>query len=56
MLFEIEVSDGFFATTFTGGFEAESKEAAINDAKEYYAMELGTKEDEIKIISVIEIG
>lgn len=56
MLYEIEVSDGFFPTTFKGEFEAESKEAAINEAREYYAAELGITENEVKIISVIEKG
>lgn len=56
MLYEIEVSDGFFPTTFKGEFEAESMEVAIDEAREYYATELGTTENEVKIISVIEIG
>lgn len=55
MLYEIEVSDGFFPTTFKGLFRAESKEAAVAEAKEDYAMELGTTEDEIEIISVREM-
>lgn len=55
MLYKIEVSDGFFPMTFIGEFEAVSKEAAIKEAKEFYAMDLGTTEDQIEIVSVKEI-
>lgn len=54
MLYEIEISDGFFPQTFVGEFEADSMEAVINEAKEYYASELGTTQDQIKIVIVKE--
>lgn len=55
MLFQIEVSDGFFPQTFKGEFEAKSKSAATKEAKEYYAAELGTTKNQIKVVSVKEL-
>lgn len=40
--------------TFTGSFDCSCREKAINEAKEYYAYEFDTTEDEIEIVEVQE--
>lgn len=38
-----------------GEFQANTKRKAINECKEWYSSELGTIEEEIKIINVTEM-
>jgi hypothetical protein len=50
--FTITVNDGFYPSNLTGEFYAKSKAAAIRDAKDYYAQELDTYPEKIKIIEI----
>ena len=47
--FNFEVTDGFFPSTFEGETEALNIEEATSELKEWYAMELGTAEEEIQV-------
>lgn len=55
MKYKFKVSDGFFHQTFEGITNAKSKKEAVIELKEFYAMELDTTEEYIKIIELVEI-
>lgn len=50
--YKITINDGFFPHNLTGEFSGITKEAAIKECKEFYAYELDTIAEEIKIISI----
>lgn len=54
--YEITVRDSFFKQDLSGEFEAESQEAAISAALEFYAYELGTVADELEVVGVKVLG
>lgn len=55
--YKITITDNFFAplSGLTGEFEAATEDHAAQQAKEYYAYELDTTEDEIQILSILKI-
>lgn len=55
MLFRFKVSDGFFPVEFEGTQEAITMEVATLEIIEFYANELGTTENQIKIVELIEV-
>lgn len=44
------------ALKLDGEFEANNEQLAVKDAKEWYAMEFGTTEEEIQILKVKELN
>lgn len=55
MRFKFKVSDGFFPMSFEGILTTNSKEEAISGLKEFYAQELDTTEEYIKIEELIPL-
>lgn len=53
-MYLITVKDSFFNKELTGKFKADTKKEATLEAKKYYAMELDTFPEEIKIVDVTE--
>lgn len=53
--FEITVRDSFLKKEFAEVFEAETKEDAEQEAREIYAEQLDTFEDEVEIVSIKEL-
>lgn len=49
----ITVYDDFFATNLSGDFFAETEEDAKQEAKEFYAQELDTFENDVEIVSCV---
>lgn len=54
--YEVMIHDSFFNQNFSGEFQAETLEAAKQDAQEFYAFELGTEPCEIEIVSAKEVA
>jgi hypothetical protein len=52
MKYKIAVSSKFDNRIYNGEFEAESKEQAIKDCQEFYALELDTIPSEVEILEV----
>jgi hypothetical protein len=55
MTFKITVTDDFFAKELTGTFIADTEEAAIVEAKDFYAYALDTNMEDIQIIKAEEV-
>lgn len=49
----ITVFDDFFNLNLSGDFFADNEEAAKQEAREFYAQELDTTENDVKIVSCV---
>lgn len=54
--FEVTVKDDFLGKELTGTFEADTTEEAEQIAREDFAIDLDTFEENVNIVSIVEVA